>query len=1064
MELRNPSNSFEVAYHQLNTEQQVAVNCIEGPVLVIAGPGTGKTQILAARIAYILLHTDSLPENILCLTYTEAGAVAMRQRLLQFIGPDAYRVNIYTFHAFCNLVIQENLDYFGVKGLDAVSELEQIAFVHEIIDEFDQHNPLKRYTGEVYFDTKRLLNLYQTMKRENWSAAFLKERTTAYLKDLPNREEYIYKRKSKHGNVGDVKQAEIDREQKTMSQLLAAANSFDDYNAKLAKAGRYDFDDMILWVLKAFGESEDLLRTYQERFHYFLVDEYQDTNGSQNNLLSMLIDYWENPNVFCVGDDDQSIFRFQGANIENIQQFVERYQPQIITLKSNYRSTQPILDASTALIKLNHNRIDASKILVAKNPTVAVIKEDPNLYRFDNTIHEVVGIAEAILALQKKGVALNEVAVLYRKHAQAEELMAYLQSKGIGINTRKKINILEEPFIQKVLQILRYIEAEQKKAHSGEPYLFELLHYDFFENDPLEISKISVEVYRKNFNERVTSWREELRKSGTKKAPDLFNPRTQGVSLVKTVHLLEDWIKASSNVTLLQLIELIIKQSGMIGSALTGVHKHFNMQLLHSLFDFVKDECSRHPKTTLSGLMRTLLLMEKEHVSIPVQKIVLAKDGVHFITAHSSKGLEFEYVFVIGATTKAWGKGNNHKQFKLPDTLFSLVHSSNKDHEVAENRRLFYVAMTRAKKQLVISFANQDLAEKNLEKSAFVAELENNAGLKIEPQQLTDEALFDFNLSTLSFTPTETKTSLFDNEFVDELLEKYSLSVTHLNNYLKCPTAFYFNNIIRVPAPLSEAMTFGSAVHHALEMLFKNMNAQTEKRFASVTQFVNDFKWYMRKNEEGFTPTAFKRRIEYGEQILTTYYEKYIHDWNKITSVERSYRNVVMNGVPLNGKLDKLEFEGNKVNVVDYKTGQFEKAKHKFDGPNLDKLESELHKQNAPLFEYEFGGDYWRQAVFYKILMDNDATRNWEMVSAEFDFVEPDKKTGEYSKQKLWINPSDISIVTNQIAETYANIKAKKFEPGCGKSECDWCNFVKGYYGGDNKLNLKPMSSDELDD
>lgn len=1054
----NPAfNTFEHAYSQLNIEQQQAVNQIDGPILVIAGPGTGKTQILAARIAYILQHTDSLPENLLCLTYTDAGAVAMRKRLLQFIGPDAYRVNIYTFHAFCNMVIQENLDYFGVKGLDAISELEQISYVHQIIDGFDKNHPLKRYTGDVYYETQKLLGLYQTMKREHWSSAYLEDKAMAYMKDLPNREEYIYKRNTKDAKKGDVKQADIDKEQKRMDQLVAAAKTFDTYNLKLQQTGRYDFDDMILWVINAFKQSPDLIRTYQEKFHYFLVDEYQDTNGSQNEVLELLVDYWEHPNIFCVGDDDQSIFRFQGANVENIQHFASKYKPIVIALQSNYRSTQSILDVSRELIAQNATRLNPDKKLLASNKAIAQLDVQPQIHCYQNTAHEVVGIANAIMQLQQQGVSLNEIAVLYRKHAQADELMAYLQSKQIGINARKKINILDEPFIKRIIQILRYLEAEYKRAHSGESYIYELLHYDFFDNNPLEIARISVEVYRKNFNDRVTSWREELRKYSAKKAPDLFNPQKQGEQLLKTSNLIEGWIKSCANNTLQQLLENIITQSGMLISALAGADKHFNMQLLHTFFDYVKDECARNPKTSITSFMKTLSLMEQESIAIPMQKIQYAKEGVNFISAHGSKGLEFEYVFIMGATTKAWEKSNNSRYFKLPDTLFTV----NTIDENEESRRLFYVAMTRAKKQLIVSYADRDLNDKDLEKSRFVAELESKANMKNTPQQLGDEALFEFQLQALQSQLKKAPNSLFDNEFVDELLEKYTLSVTHLNNYLKCPTAFYFNNIIRVPAPLSEAMTFGSAVHHALEMLFKNMNMHEEKQFAPVQQFIKDFKWYMRKHEDSFTEVDFKRRMEYGEEILSNYYEKYIHEWNKITSIERSYRNVVLQGVPLNGKLDKLEFDGNKVNVVDYKTGQFSRAKHKFSPPDLELFEAKKNANDEKLFEYQYGGDYWRQAVFYKILMDNDATKNWEMRSTEFDFVEPDKETKEYIKQKVNITGNDLEIVKNQIVTTYSAIKAKQFSNGCGKENCEWCSFVNNYYAGNSTVAIAVNKAEE---
>jgi len=196
---------FIEEYNRLNEKQKLAVDTIEGPVMVIAGPGTGKTQILASRIGKILLETDALPQNILCLTYTDAGVVAMRKRLLSFIGPDAYKVNIYTYHAFCNDVIQENLSQFEKTALDPVSDLEKIELFKELIDSFPKNHPLKRYRGDVYFEINNLDRLFSTMKKEGWTPAFILEKTEAYLKELPTRDEFVYKRKYKQFNAGDLK-------------------------------------------------------------------------------------------------------------------------------------------------------------------------------------------------------------------------------------------------------------------------------------------------------------------------------------------------------------------------------------------------------------------------------------------------------------------------------------------------------------------------------------------------------------------------------------------------------------------------------------------------------------------------------------------------------------------------------------------------------------------------------------------------------------------------------------------------------------------------------------------
>src|SRR6187455_3440608 len=196
---------FAEEYDRLNKEQRKAVDTIEGPVMVIAGPGTGKTQILASRIGKILLETDASPENILCLTYTDAGVVAMRKRLLQFIGPDAYKVNLFTFHAFCNEVIQDNLSLFEKTSLDPISELEKIELFKKLIDSFPKNHPLKRYRGDVYFEINNLQQLFSTMKREGWTPGYINEKIDEYIASLTTRDEFVYKRKFKEFNVGDLK-------------------------------------------------------------------------------------------------------------------------------------------------------------------------------------------------------------------------------------------------------------------------------------------------------------------------------------------------------------------------------------------------------------------------------------------------------------------------------------------------------------------------------------------------------------------------------------------------------------------------------------------------------------------------------------------------------------------------------------------------------------------------------------------------------------------------------------------------------------------------------------------
>jgi DNA helicase II / ATP-dependent DNA helicase PcrA len=214
---------FEEEYNRLNEGQRRAVDQVEGPVMVIAGPGTGKTQILSARIGKILLSDNHAePNNVLCLTYTDAGVVAMRKRLSQFIGPDAYRVNIYTFHAFCNDVIQENLSLFEKTSLDPISDLERIELLKELIDGFAKDHPLKRYRGDVYFEINNLQSLFSMMKREGWSPEFICSKIDEYIADLPLRDEYICKRATKEFKKGDVRTDKIAEQEERMQKLRAA--------------------------------------------------------------------------------------------------------------------------------------------------------------------------------------------------------------------------------------------------------------------------------------------------------------------------------------------------------------------------------------------------------------------------------------------------------------------------------------------------------------------------------------------------------------------------------------------------------------------------------------------------------------------------------------------------------------------------------------------------------------------------------------------------------------------------------------------------------------------------
>jgi DNA helicase-2/ATP-dependent DNA helicase PcrA len=1028
-------DKFNKEYDQLNRQQKKAVDTTEGPVMVIAGPGTGKTQILSARIGKILLDTDTQPQNILCLTYTDAGAIAMRKRIQEFIGADAYKVNIYTFHAFCNEVIQDNLGLFDKTSLDPVSDLQRIDLFKQLIDAFPKNHPLKRYRGDVYYEINNLQSLFSTMKREGWSPEFINERIDAYLQSLPLRDEYIAKRASKGFKKGDVRTDKIEEETEKKEKLRAAVNEFDNFQQLMRNNNLYDFDDMINWVIKAFEENPNLLLRYQEQFLYILVDEFQDTSGTQNRLVELLINYWEVPNVFVVGDDDQSIYRFQGANVENMLGFADNYKNDLLTvvLTHNYRSVQPILDISKTIIDKNEDRLinnpglELTKDLVSANDKIKHLAHKPIIQQYETQRQEMIGITQQVEKIIAEGIEPKRIGIIYKENKYGEEIAQYCKLLKLPYYSKRSLNILNIPFAKKIISILRYLSYEHDISYSGDELLFEILHYDWFHIPPIEIARVSSEVAEKQFSKDKTSIRKLLVERSNLPARDLF---TQNIheGLKKASESIESLISKVPNVTLQTLFEAVIREAGILDSIMKSEEKIWLLQVLTCLFDFLKEETHRNPNLDLKQLIKLFNLMQSEKLSLPLVEVSGSDKGVNLLTAHGSKGLEFTYVFFAGCNANVWEKKRKpNGGYQFPDNIFTSLSPGRGDGADAsdeEIRRLFYVALTRAEQHLSISYSSFNNDGKELESSIFIAEILDDHALQTEKVFIDEAAQAEFQILQLqnNYQPEIEK---IEQEYVSSLLEKFVMNVTALNNYLRCPLEFYFKNLIRIPSPKNEATEFGSSVHYALERLFKKMQ-EDKNVFPPKEEFIKDFNWYMRRHRESFTKEQFDRRLEYGEEVLSNYYEKYLHSWNKIVVLERTIKNVVVNGVPLKGKLDKLEFTGKEVNVVDYKTGDVYKAMEKLKPPN--------EKQPD-------GGDYWRQAVFYKILLDH-YNRDWQAVSSEFDFIEPDKKKN-YRKEKIYINHEDITSVTHQIKTAWDKIQHHDFYTGCGKPDCHWCEFVK---------------------
>lgn len=1026
-------SNYQERFQKLNAAQQDAVTSLEGPIMVLAGPGTGKTEVLGMRIANLLRSDAQVnPQEILCLTYTEEAAFNMRKRLSSIVGLAAQKVQIFTFHGFCNNVIQSHPEYFGYRQMEVVTDLERNELLRSILSELPYGHPMHRMGNSTFLDVQPLARFFDDMKRENWSSDRMKEEVRNYLDLLPADERFIYKRNSGIYKKGDIKQKALDEEMEKMKKAEAAADLFDVYNRKLNDAGRYDFADMILWVIDAFRKHSWLLQQYQERFQYVLVDEFQDTNGAQNEVLNLLLEYWgTDANIFVVGDDDQSIYEFQGARIQNILDFYDRYpQAKLIVLTENYRSGQTILDVAMKSIGNNLERLvnklnnrtgfAVDKAILAAHPRFQSEQVPlPDISVYEHVLHEEVATVEKIVQLQQQGVPLEEVAVLFAKNKQAENIVALLERKQIPFSIRMGVNVLDETVPAQILRIIAYLAAEIRKPFSGEHLLFELLHAPYFEIAPYDLAKLSLFLASKEARDlKIRHWRQLFAHSMLLSTLELESlPRIVNAS----AHL-DNWIQHMQTLRLPMLVEKIVYDTGIVRWCLASEQPAWQMQVLNTFFEFIKQHSGVH--STVEHLLETVRQMREEKIALKLQRVIRQEKGVQLFTAHSAKGLEFEHVFLIGMTADNWeAKRGASGEYKLPETLTRTNEDLGKQYKVEVARRLFFVAVTRAKKFLHISYAAHKNDGKALTESVFVSEVLGD--LPVTHEKIEEGSMLE-NIGALLNPLRQGVLRLIDRRILERQLENFSLSVSAMNKYLRCPISFYYEQVLCVPTAENDTLAFGTAVHYALEKMFQTMQQAPDKEFPPFSEVLSYFKFKMRDREMAFTPLQYERRLEHGEQVLRQYYEDRHLYWHKEVMLEKWMQATVGNAA-IKGKIDKIElYEGDTCRVVDYKTGKWRK-------------ESKVHL-SGPTEQEPNGGDYWRQMVFYKILVEKQPFSRLKVTEGSFEYVEGIAEN-KYD-YVLPVTDSDTVYVEKLISEVYWQIRNFHFSEGCGDKDCQWCQFA----------------------
>jgi DNA helicase II / ATP-dependent DNA helicase PcrA len=992
---------FQELYFELNEEQKKAVDTVEGTVLVMAGPGTGKTQVLTLRIANILMKTDASPENILALTFTESGAHSMRKRLVEIVGSLAYKVNIYTFHGFCNDVIKKYPEDFPrIVGSTNITDIDQIKIIESIIDDTDLEKI--KLSGDRYFYVGPVISSIRHLKRENVGPDRFSELVLKQKNDFWNIED-LHHEKGPH--KGKMKGKYKDLENKILkNEDLSAV--YEKYQTALADLQFYDYEDMIMEVIKELESNKTLLLRLQEEYQYILADEHQDANNSQNKVLELLSNFHQNPNLFIVGDEKQAIFRFQGASADNFLHFQRLYPDALsISLEESYRSTQTILDAAHSLIMNNYD--EGSPAVVSLKSRSGHLEKKVVISESPTPESEFLFLISSIKDKLKAGVLPGEIAVLYRDNKDVFPLVRAIEKTDIPFVIESNRDVLADDDIQKIILLLKAVDDL-----GNEEKLTSALYVDFLDLNSLDLYKL-IFYSRKN---RINMYEVMASKK------DLHEAKISDPDAVLRISSnLTSWGRAGKNMNLINFFEKFVDESGFLKYILSAEGSLEKMDRFEDFFSEVMKIAMSRREYKLAHLLDHLSVLEKYNILIQTKPGSSHSDGVRLMTAHKSKGREYDHVYIIGAQDGRWGSKKQITHFHLPFTDSGTSSDSRNEDE----RKLFYVALTRARKEVTITYATEGFHREYKLPSRFIEEIDDEY---VHHTTSDQTSLVNLSDRSLKFQPkTRKEVPLTNKAFLQNQLLEQGLSVSALNNYLRCPWNYFFDNLIRVPRMQGGHQMYGLAVHDTLRLYFERYKDEEDLQTAEVLQVFKD-----RLRKYPLSDVDLYSYRDRGESSLSAYFEAYRGKWIRNIINEYSIAGVYVpfekegkekDNILLKGILDKIEFlgQGNEVNVVDYKTAKA-RSRNAIEGKTKSS-----------------SGDYKRQLVFYKLLLDLYESSKYEMVSGEIDFIEPTGQ-GSHKKEKFFISGEDVAELKDTIGRVASEIYNLSFwNDRCKDDKCRYC-------------------------
>ncbi|MFA6490587.1 MAG: ATP-dependent DNA helicase [Candidatus Magasanikbacteria bacterium] len=968
---------------KLNAAQKTAIEYIEGPLLIVAGAGTGKTTVITKKIAYLLQNKLAKPEEILALTFTDKSAAEMQERVDDAIDIGYSDLQISTFHAFCQKILESHALDIGLSNqFKLLTPTAAWLLIQKNFQKFnlDYYRPL----GNPYRHIHELLKHFSKCKDE-----------------LISPEQYLDYAKGLNTESGEHDIEEIKR-------LTEIATAYGVYNQILHDTSAFDFGDLIYNCNQIFIKRPTILKKYQNKYKYILVDEFQDVNWSQYNLLKLLSAGTSQLTV--VGDDDQSIYAFRGASVSNILHFKDDFpKAKEIVLNENYRSFQEILDISyKSIVNNNPDRLEIKLNIEKKLKSTRVEstqkkKDKIRVCHIHSTTleNEVDDVIKEIVRLKKidKTATWDDFAILVRANNHADPFINQLEKIGLPFEFLASSGLYRQPIVLDSLNYFRVLDDVRDSAA-----MYRVLSMPFLGFSVNDLQKITY--------------------NAKKKAISYYNAMKQGVTLDLSekgqkicdnlISLIHEGMQIARNSKPSVILYNFLEKSGYL-SYLTREEESGNLdsirQIYHikQFFDYLNEYETITRDHGLSGFLENFELISEAGDQGGLFEPSDTPDSINILTVHAAKGLEFKYVFVVNLVEDRFPSRRRGEAIEIPTKLIKEKLPEG-DHHIEEERRLFYVAMTRAKDRLYLTSASDYGGERRKKISRFLNEL----GYSVS----------DSDKDTGTLKKIEKKNEE-KGEFVFELPKAFSFS--QIRAYETCPFQYKLAHILRIPTRGSASFSFGQSIHGTLQNFYEKVlelnSIQQSSLFEKpvVSEKITGIKVpsldeLMQMYEAAWQDDWYKdeyQKADYhkkGKEILNIFYKSQENNWTIPEKLE-SWFKIKIGDYFLHGRIDRVDkLVDGTLEIIDYKTGN-----------SKEKLSTEDKEQ---LFIYQIAVE---QLAEYKILGAPS--------KLTYYYINDDLHTSFIGERK------DLEKLQSKLLSTMDQIYKKDFTATPNQFACKFCDF-----------------------